>query len=70
MEWPILARKFLKVIEHISYAIKYCKISSLIYSGSSSLSNAGRFFDSPARDWGGGLKRTFTVFLNQFVSGR
>ena len=36
--------KILTLIEHVSYPIRYCKISLLIYSGSSSLSNAGRFF--------------------------
>ena len=36
--------KFLKIIEHVSYSIKYCKLSLLIYSRSISLSNAGRFF--------------------------
>ena len=42
--------KFLKIIEHVSYSIRYCKISLLIYTGSSSLSNAGNFFvDSPCR---------------------
>ena len=36
------------MIQHVSYLIKQCKISLLIYSGSSSLSNAaGRFSDSP-----------------------
>ena len=33
----------LKIIEQVSYSIRYCKISSLIYYGSSSLSNVGRF---------------------------
>ena len=40
----LLSGKFLKIIEHVSYLIKCCKISLLIYSGSSSLSNVGRFF--------------------------
>ena len=37
------------MIEHVSYSIGYCKISLPLYSGSSSLSNAGHFFffDSP-----------------------
>ena len=35
--------KFQKIIEHVNYPIRYCKISLLIYSGTSSLSNAGRF---------------------------
>ena len=39
--WP---GKFLKIIEHVSYLIKYSKLSFFIYSGSSSLSNAGCFF--------------------------
>ena len=39
--------KFLKIIEHVSYSIRYCKVSSHIYSWSSSLSNVGTFFDSP-----------------------
>ena len=44
----LLSGKFLKIIELVSYLIRYCKISFLIYSGSSSLSNAGlSFFDSP-----------------------
>ena len=38
--WP---EKLLQIIEHVSYLIRYCRISLLIYSGSSSLSNAGRF---------------------------
>ena len=42
--WP---GKFLKMLEHVSYLIKYCKISLLTYPGSSSLSNAGHFYDSP-----------------------
>ena len=37
-------RKFLKMIEHVGYSLRYSKISMLIYSGNSSLSNAGRFF--------------------------
>ena len=37
------SKKFLKIIEHVSYSIRYCKISLLIYSGSSSLSNGGHF---------------------------
>ena len=41
------SRKFLETIEHVSYLIRYCKISLLIYSGNSSLSNARHFFDSP-----------------------
>ena len=39
--------KFLKIIDHVSYLIKYCKISLLIYSGASSLSNAGHFLTHP-----------------------
>ena len=35
--------KFLKIIEHVSHLITYCRISLLMYSGSSSLSNAGHF---------------------------
>ena len=35
-----LAGKILKIIEHVSYSIRYFKISLLVYSGSSSLSNA------------------------------
>ena len=46
--WP---EKFLKIIEHVSYSIRYCKTSLLIYSGRNSLSNAGRFFDSPGRNF-------------------
>ena len=42
--------KFLKTIEHVSYSIRYCKISLLTYLGSNSLSNAGRLiFYSPGR---------------------
>ena len=40
---------FSQEIEDVSYLIRYCKISLLIYSGGSSLSNAGPFFDSPGR---------------------
>ena len=36
--------KFLNIIEHVSYSIKYCKISLPIYLGSRSLSNAGCVF--------------------------
>ena len=36
--------KFLKIVEHVSYLIKYCKISLLLYSGSSSLLNVRHFF--------------------------
>ena len=36
--------KFLKIIEHVSPSIKHCKLSLLIYSGSSSLTNAGPFY--------------------------
>ena len=35
--------KFLKIIEHVSYLIRYCRISMHTYSGSSSPTNAGRF---------------------------
>ena len=38
--WP---GKFLKIIEHVSNSIRYCRISLHIYSGSSRLSNTGRF---------------------------
>ena len=45
-EWSgrFQAGKFLKIVEYVSYLVRYCKISLLIYSGSSSLSKAGRFF--------------------------
>ena len=36
--------KILKIVELVSYSIRYCKISLLIYSGSSNLSNAGPFY--------------------------
>ena len=36
--------KLLKIIEHVSYSIRYCKISLLIYSECTSLSNAGPLF--------------------------
>ena len=39
--------KFLKMIEHVNYPIRYCTISFLVYAGSSSLSNAWRFFTHP-----------------------
>ena len=39
--WP---QKFRDRIEHVGYLIRYCKISLLLYSGSTSFSNAGRFF--------------------------
>ena len=39
-------KKFLKIIEHVSYSIRYCKISLLIYTGNSSLSNTGLAVDS------------------------
>ena len=35
--------KFLKIIEHVSYLIRYCRISLPACSGSSRLPNAGRF---------------------------
>ena len=38
------------MIEHVCNAIRYCKISLPIYSGSSSLSNAGRFFSTQPVD--------------------
>ena len=31
--------KIMKMIKHVSYSIRYCKISLLIYSGCSSLSS-------------------------------
>ena len=43
-----LSENLLKIIEHVSYSIKYCKISLRIFSGSRSLSNAGVFFISPS----------------------
>ena len=39
--------KSLKIVERVKYSIRYCKMSLLLYSGSSSSSNAGVFFDSP-----------------------
>ena len=36
------SQKNSKIIENVSYFIRYCKISLLVYSGSSSLSNNGR----------------------------
>ena len=41
--------KVLQVPEHVSYSIRSCKISLLIYSGRGSLSNAGPFLYSPGR---------------------
>ena len=41
--------KILKIIEHFSYSIMYCKTSLLKYLGSNSLSNAGPIFDSTGR---------------------
>ena len=38
-----------KIIEHVSYSIRHCKISLLAYSGSSEPSNAVGFFYSPGR---------------------
>ena len=35
--------KIIKIIEHVNYSIRYCKISLFIYSGSSNLSNAWPF---------------------------
>ena len=40
---PFLLEKILKLIEHVSHSIGYCKILALIYSGNSSLSNAWLF---------------------------
>ena len=37
------SEKFLKIIEHIGYSVRYCQISWLMYSGSSSLSKTCRF---------------------------
>ena len=37
------AGKILKIVEHVSYSIRYCKTSLLIYSRSNSLSNASTF---------------------------
>ena len=42
------AGKILKIIENVSYLITYCKISLLIYSGSSSLSKVGPFLTHTA----------------------
>ena len=39
----MLARKFLNIIEHVSYSMGYCKLSLLIYAGNSSLSNTRPF---------------------------
>ena len=36
--------EILQIIEHVSFSIRFCKISSLIYSESSRLSNAGPFY--------------------------
>ena len=48
-EWSgrLKPRNILKIIEHGSYSIIYCKISLHVYSGSSSLSNVGPILDSP-----------------------
>ena len=42
-------RKILKIIEHVSCSIRYCQISLLTYSGSSSLSKSGHFSDSQGK---------------------
>ena len=43
----VQSEKFIKIIEYVSYSIRYCKIILLIYSGSSSLETSG-FFYSPS----------------------
>ena len=48
-ERPISARKILKMIENLSYSIRYCKISLLTYSGSSIVSNTGLFVAHPVQ---------------------
>ena len=42
--WP--EEKFLNIIEHVSYSMRYCKIALHVYSGSSTFSDVGRFYDS------------------------
>ena len=53
------SKKIFKKIEHVSYLIRYRKISLLIYSTNSSLSNVGLFFDSP------GISFPFQKFLEE-----
>ena len=52
-----------KIIKHVTYSIKYCKISLLIYSGSCSLSNAGNFFYSPGILVESGVSEKFKNFV-------
>ena len=52
--------KILKIIEHVSCSVRYCKISLFTYSGSSSLSNAGPFFTHFS------FTKYFTNWLNCF----
>ena len=39
--------KILKIIEHVGYSVRYCKILLLIYSESGGLSNVGCSFTHP-----------------------